>query len=80
MINSYINNSYARIAEQREQLEEMLARDRERYAREDTEISNKMREQGIRWVHTACSWEVTEKNREDGWMGRRGGGWVDGWK
>jgi len=37
----------ARIAEQREQLEEMLARDRERYAREDTEISNKMREQGI---------------------------------
>ena len=38
----------SRIAEQREQLEEMLARDRERYKQEDLQIKLKMQEQGIR--------------------------------
>jgi len=37
----------ARIAEQREQLEEMMAKDRERYRREDIEIQRRMQQQGI---------------------------------
>ena len=55
-VNKCIYNTYTRnlkiiicrIAEQREQLEDMLIRDKERYTKEDNQIINRMREQGIR--------------------------------
>ena len=47
-ILDYEYYSMYRIADQREELELMLDRDRERYRREDREILLKMAEQGIR--------------------------------